>query len=404
MQSLTPLTLSKGLKWGGVPGKIGAWIAESDFGTAPVVLDALDVAVREEIFTYMPRRLDGDTRNATSTFLSRRYDWEVTPEQVRLVSDVVAGLRIAIDWFSNPAAPVIVPTPAYSPFLTVPRHAHRTVIQSRMVRSGTRWTLNLDEIERIMQANPGTLLILCNPHNPLGTVMRRSELEELSAVVSRTRGRVFADEIHAPIVYAGEGHVPYASVNEAAADHTVTCTAASKGWNIPGLRCAQMVLTSPADRKLWEAEEIVPLHSGSVLGAKATIAAYSGEGMSWLDLAVNQFSRNRELFCAEMTHHLPYAHFDLPEATFLAWVDFSRYLLPDPPARFFESKAGVKTVDGASAGLGFTRFLRFNFAMDPDHVVRAVSRMAGAVEETRREQESLHASPAADPFTPDRGN
>src|SRR6516225_4623464 len=183
-------------------------------------------------FGYLSPVLADRLAAACAEFQLRRYGWAVDPALVHHVPDVIKALQIAITHFSRPGSPVILPTPAYMPFLSVPGFLGREIIQVPMLEENGFFTFDLGGIEDAFRAG-GDLLIFCNPCNPLGRVFTADEITQLTGVVDRHGGRVFADEIHAPLVYPGPRHIPYASTSDAAAAHTLTATSASKAWNLP---------------------------------------------------------------------------------------------------------------------------------------------------------------------------
>lgn len=364
-------------KWSEGRGQIGAGIAESDFGTAPQVRDALVRAVSSDFLTYLPEATAEEAENAAAQFFADRYGWPVDPADVHLIPDVVEGLRVVLRHFCPQDSRVIVPTPAYPPFLTVPAALGREVIQlpSRTDADG-RWQVDTDTLGDM--AAPGDLVILCNPHNPLGQVMTSDDLAAVTAAVERAGARVFADEIHAPIIYAGARHLPYAMSSDAAAEHTMTATATSKGWNIPGLKVAQLILSNDRDRRIWTDTRPYTAQAGSILGAVAATAAYR-DSREWLDTNVAQFDENRHMLASLLAEHLPDIRWRMPEATYLAWLDFSALSLPDNPATFLQQHAGVVALCGTECGAGFESYVRFNFAMHPDRLRAAIHAIADAV-------------------------
>jgi len=233
------------------PDGFGAAVAEMDFGAAPAILDALAGLSADANFGYLPQFLADELAMACADFTKRRYGWDVDPALIHHVPDVLKALEIAITHFSRPGSPVILPTPAYMPFLSLPVFLGREIIQVRMRDDAGFFTLDLEAIEDAFRAG-GHLLIFCNPYNPLGRVFTPQEMTQLTEVVDRHHGRVFADEIHGPLVYPGKRHIPYASTSDAAAAHALTATSASKAWNLPGLKCAQVILTNDPDRQRWE--------------------------------------------------------------------------------------------------------------------------------------------------------
>src|SRR6201984_2495794 len=191
------------------PSGFGAAVAEMDFGAAQPILDALARLSTDAQFGYLPPYLAEELPAACADFMVRRYGWGPDPALIHPVPDVIKALEIAIAHFSRPGSPVILPTPAYMPFLIVPGLLGREIIQVRMRGEAGFFTFDFDAIEAAFRAG-GHLLIFCSPYNPLGRVFTRDEMTQLTDVVDRHGGRVFADEIHAALVYPGRTDIPYA--------------------------------------------------------------------------------------------------------------------------------------------------------------------------------------------------
>ncbi len=367
------------LKWTkGGPGVIGAFVAEMDFGVAPPIEAALLDSVKRADFGYLTERAVADMAGACAAWQRDRYGWDVDPDRVRPLPDVITGLAAAITVFSRPGSPVILPTPAYMPFLTIPGSLGREVIQVPMAVDGGRYVLDLDGIDAAFRRG-GDLLILCNPSNPVGRVYGKAELTAVAEVVEANGGRVFADEIHAPLLYPGGTHVPYASLHAAAAAHTVTATAASKGWNLPGLKCAQLLLSNDRDAATWAERGTTFEHGASTPGVQATIAAYR-DGGPWLADVVAYLDDSRTYLDGLLREHLPEIGYQPPEGTYLAWLD-CRTLLPGvaSPADFFLAAARVMLTDGAACGDVGQGHVRLNFATPRPVLAEIVRRMTVAV-------------------------
>lgn len=367
------------VKWTrGGPGVIGAFVAEMDFGVAPPIEAALLDVIKRADFGYLSDRALGEMASACASWQADRYGWEVDPARVRPLPDVIKGLEAAITVFSRTGSPVIVPTPAYMPFLTVPRSLGREIIQVPMLTDGGRYVLDADGIDAAFKRG-GHLLVLCNPCNPVGRVYDIAELRDVAEVVAANGGRVFADEIHAPLVYPGETHVPYASVSPVSAAHTVTATAASKGWNLPGLKCAQLLLSNDDDAATWAEDGYLFEHGASVPGVHAAAAAYRGGG-PWLHDAVAYLDGSRALLAELLGERLPEVGYRPPEGTYLAWLD-CRALFPGEvsPAEFFLAKARVMLTDGAACGEAGRGHVRLNFATPRPILAEIVRRLAAAV-------------------------
>jgi cystathionine beta-lyase len=222
------------------------------------------------------------------------------------------------------------------------------------------------------------LLILCNPHNPLGRVYDRDELLKLSEIVARHDGRVFSDEIHAPITYAGYQHIPYASVSPEAAGHTVTATSASKSWNLAGLKCAQLILSNETDAETWKQTSSWAEHGVSTFGAIANAAAYN-LGESWLNEVLEYLDGNRTALVELLAAHLPEVGYVMPEGTYLAWLDFRPTGIGDDVDSFFREHARVAVTNGCACGEAGTGHVRFNLAMTGAMLEESIKQMAAAV-------------------------
>ena len=362
------------------PEVLAAWVAEMDFDVAPAVRTALLDAVDREDFGYVPADLSALT-TACAGFLADAYDWAVPPTRVFAVADVLSAMGAALDLFSPPGCGVVVPTPAYSPFFEIVALGGRPVIEVPLVSGGERPTLDLERIDAALGAGARAVL-LCSPHNPTGRVFEGHELIALAEIVDRHGARVVADEVHAPLVHPGHVHMPYAAVSEAAAEHTVTVTSASKAWNLAGLKCAQVVTTNHADAAAWRSLPIFRVPGPTPLGIAASTAAYR-EGGPWLAELVTYLDGNRRRLGQLLADGLPHIAYQPPEATFLAWFDCAALGLEDP-ARFFLDHARVALGDGPPFGLGYDAFVRLNFATSRSLLEQIVEAMIESVRDLRR--------------------
>lgn len=377
--ALTPeqLRAQGSMKWTMFPGTIGAWVAESDLGTAPAVTAALHAAVEAGHLGYLPRAVAAEHAAATSEWMRDRYDWEVPRSRVHHLADVISGLDVAIEHYSRPGSAVIVPTPAYMPFLTVPTSHGRAVIEVPLADDGARQTFDLDAIDRELAGGAG-LVVLCNPLNPGGRVFEREELEALAGVVERHGARVFADEVHAPMIYDGVRHVPYASVSAAAASHSITVTSASKAFNLAGTKAAQLIVTNDADAEVWQKLGPMAGHGASILGIVANTAAYR-DGRDWLEATVAYYDANRRALRDLLAERLPEVGYRMPEGTYIAWLDVSRLGLGDDPATTLRERSGLAVTDGSACGAAGAGHVRVILATPRPIVEQLVQRLASAV-------------------------
>lgn len=380
--SIGDLQARGSMKWTKFPHSIGAFVAEMDFGLAPPIADALHAGIDTGPLGYLPGSLEERMTEACAQWQADRHDWHIQPGQIHPVPDVIGALEVAIQHFSTPGAPVIVPTPAYMPFLSRPPTLGRDVIEVPMAVDETgspgRYTFDLEALAGAFEAG-GNLLVLCNPSNPVGRVFSRDELLAVSDVVARYDGRVFADEVHAPLVYPGAHHVPYASLSGQTHRQAITATSASKAWNLPGLKCAQLIITNDADAAVWDDIGFWPSHGTSNLGVIANTAAYRF-GAAWLDEVVCYLDGNRREFGELLAEQLPRVAYRPPEGTYIGWLDFRGLdLEARSPADFFHEEAAVAMTDGANCGEAGRGFTRFVMATPRPILGEAVRRMASAI-------------------------
>ncbi len=359
------------------PDGFGAAVAEMDFGAAPAIVDALARLNAAALFGYLPQHLADELAVACAGFAQRRYGWSVDPADVHHVPDVIKGLEVAITHLSRPGSPVILPTPAYMPFLVFPRYLGREIIEVPMLDVGGRFEFDLDGIDAAFRAG-GDLLVFCNPYNPLGRVFTPAEMSAVTDVVDRHGGRVFSDEIHAPLVYPGTLHVPYATTSDTAAAHTLTATSASKAWNLPGLKCAQVILTNDADRARWDDFGHFASHGSSNPGVVANTAAFR-HGEAWLDEVLGYLDGNRHLLAELLAQQAPGVRYRPPEGTYLGWLDCTALDLPGSPGALVTERSKVLVVDGPAFGAGGPGSLRLNFATPAPVLTEIVTRLAAAL-------------------------
>ncbi len=368
-------------KWSLNPGTVGAWVAEMDFGTAPEITSALHAAIDDGHLGYLSPAVVEQMARATADWNRREYGWDLPWQRVHAVADVMAAFEIAVTRYSPAGSAVIVPTPAYMPFLSVIPALGREVIEVPGITEQGRWHHDLAAIEAAFRAGARTL-VLCNPQNPTGVALERDELEAIESIVDNYHGRVFADEVHAPLFYGRQRHIPYASISAIAAGHTITATSASKAWNLPGLKTAQLITSNDADDLAYEAFDFTAMQGASTLGVVAATVAYT-EGRPWLTEVVDYLDGNRLALQALLARHLPEVGYSLPDATYIAWLDCSALGIDGSVAEFFRTEAGVTLTDGALCGRGFEGHIRLIFAMPRPLLEQTIVAMADAVDRDR---------------------
>ncbi len=364
-----------GLKWTYYDEDvIPAWVAEMDFGIAQPVTDALAKAVAEAQTGYANPKAIRRMVEAAVRFWADRFGWAVDPDCVLPAPDVVEGVLRVIHQLTPPGSPVVLPTPSYSPFFSMVERAGRESVEvPGIVDDHGRYTHDLDGIGRAIDNGAGSVVI-SSPWNPAGTVFSRSELADLIEVAGSRGARVISDEIHAPLVYPGAEHIAAAAVDP---EVVVTVTSASKSFNLPGLKAAQIVLSNPEDRERWEFDPVVEMGSVGLFGLIANEAAYS-KGGDWLDAVLSTLDSNRRLLAELLADRLPAARYRPPDATFLAWVDLRAYGHADPAEVLLED-GRVALTSCVPFGTDVEGYARLNFGTTSEVLTEVVDRMAAAL-------------------------
>jgi cystathionine beta-lyase len=363
-------------KWSAFPKEIlPAFVAETDFDLAPAVEHALEAAIRNGDTGYASRSSDIGT--VFSSFARRRYGWQVAPENVTLVPDVMAGVLEVLRRVIRRGAGVVINTPVYRPFFTHIAEAGCRVVEAPLAYHGGAYALDLDALERAFDG--ASVYLLCNPHNPTGLAFSRAQLQQIVALAERHNVTILSDEIHAPLVLRHADHVPILSIGDEASVRTISFHSASKAWNIPGLKCAQAVCGSDAMRAVLESlPEAVGSRTGH-LGVIASLAAYADES-AWLDDLIDTLEANHNLFAELLTQAGTGLRHVRPAATYLAWLDCRDLELGDDPAVLFRERGRVAFDSGLRFGTSGAGFCRATLATTEATIREMVRRVVVALE------------------------
>jgi cystathionine beta-lyase len=367
------------MKWRWFPRDVlPAWVAEMDFPVAPPIEAAVAASLgRGGDFGYAVDLVAPDLAAAFSSFAARRYSWAVDPEHTYLVRDVMRGVELWIEGFTAPGDGVVVTSPVYHPFGEATREAARRLVEVPVARSDGGWVLDLDGLAAAFRAG-NRLLLLCNPHNPVGRAYTERELRALAELVDRYDVRVVADEIHAPLVLPPGRHIPFASLDPAIAARTLSLHSASKAWNLAGLHAAVAVPGSPADEAYLTGLSYRHRGAAAILGIDASVAAFA-HGEPWLDALLAHLVSVRGHLDVLLAKRLPGVAWVPPEATYLAWLDCRGLGLGPNPAQAFLDRGRVGVNDGATFGTGGEGHVRLNFGTSHAIVTEIVTRLAAAL-------------------------
>ena len=362
-------------KWDKYAGTdvIPMWVADMDFQSPPPVMDALRRHIEHGIFGYQcdpqPELVE-----VVLAMLKSRYDWEVEADWLIWIPGLVTGLNLACRATGEEDDEVISLVPIYPPFLSAPRFARRRLVAVDLCCSEGRWLIDFEALGKSIPPHT-RLLLLCNPHNPVGRVFCRDELLRLCEVCLGHDIVICSDEIHCDLILDDLAHIPTATLSPAIAERTITLMAPSKTYNIPGLGSSVAIISNPKLRRMfWRAKRGVVPHINT-LGFTAALAAWR-DGEPWREALLDYLRENRNLVTAFVNDQLPGLSMTHVEATYLAWINAQGLELADPEA-FFET-AGV----GLSGGAHFqgNGYLRLNFGCPRPLLQKALNRMKNALD------------------------
>jgi cystathionine beta-lyase len=351
-------------------------VADADAPLCPPVRTAIEALLDRGDLTYPS---DAPVAALATTFAGRmadRYDWSPDPGQVMVFTDVIQAVSLAIDRLTTPGEPVMIHTPAFGPFVAEIATLGRRAALLPWDRVPDGWSTGLDHVGAAVDAG-ARVLVLVNPHNPLGVVWARPDLEALAELVVDRDLMVIADEIYAELTFDPHVHVPFSSLGTAVEARTLTLTSVAKSHNLAGLRCA----VGHVGERMEAMAAIPPSQIGQVsnIGFEATIAAWR-DGDEWLESYRHGLADRRDRVADALAAHMPMVDHVPPAATFLSWIDFGPLDLPEPPARFFLDRALVALGAGEDYGRAGEGCARLNLATSTALLDEIVERMVTAVD------------------------
>lgn len=374
---LDQLRRRRSVKWRAFPEDVlPLFVAETDYPLAPAVQQALTDAVALGDTGYTPD--DPGIRGAYVGFATRRYGWTPDPSGIHTTGDVMMGVVEILRRVTAPGDRVVITPPVYPPFSICIPEAGAVVEPVPLLESDAGFALDLEGIEAAF-AGGARAILLCNPHNPTGTVHPRATLARLAELAQAYGAVVVSDEIHAPLAPPEAGFTPFLSASEAAATVGYAVTSASKAFNLAGLKCALMVTADPATTATVRGMPPEVFWRTGLFGALAGAAAFSPESDPWLDAAQAAIAANHVLLETLLAEHLPAARFRIPQAGYLAWVDLSDLGWGDNPAARILRDAKVALQQGPDFGQGGAGHVRINVGCAPEVLTEAVRRIGAIV-------------------------
>ncbi|MDY0344251.1 MAG: PatB family C-S lyase [Lentimicrobium sp.] len=353
------------------------WVADMDFRTPDVVIEAIKRRVDHEILGYSFR--DDAYNAALINWLKRRHQWSIQKEWIAFAPGIVPAFNMAVMAFTQPGEGIVVQPPVYFPFFGAVKDHERKLILNPLIRQNGNYLMDYDHLEQCCREG-ARMLILCNPHNPVGRAWAPEELRRIGEICLKYNVLMISDEIHADLVNRGHKHTVLASLSPEIAARTITMVAASKTFNLAGLGTASVIASDPdlleGYTKMLNA---VHVGMGNIFGNVATEAAYN-KGEPWLEQLLDYIDGNIRLLMSYHQRLQPWVSFEAPEATYMAWLNFSKLGLDDESLnKFIISEAGLGLNAGIQFGAGGEGFMRINLACPRATLRKALDQLEKAL-------------------------
>lgn len=361
------------------------WVADMDFTVSEEITKSLHAAVDHGIYGYTQPK--DAYYNAITNWMEKNHNWKTKREWIMKTPGVVFALGAAVKAFTKPGDAVLIQNPVYYPFTNIIRDNDRRVIdntlvyEKRVTEGKSQYSIDYEDFERKIVQENIKLFILCNPHNPVGRVWNREELQYLGEICLRHHVIVVSDEIHNDFVYPGFEHTVFANVDPRFAEFTVTCTAPSKTFNLAGLQISNIFISNEKLREAFQKEiDKTGYDEPNALGAVACEAAYRG-GQEWLDQLRAYLLENLNFLRTYLQEKIPQIHLVEPEGTYLVWLDCSELGISGKELdQFIVEKAGLWLDGGAMFGPSGSDFQRVNIACPRATLELALDKLKAAVD------------------------
>lgn len=362
----------------GVADVLPMWVADMDFETVPEIADAIRERAGHRIYGYTQR--SPGYYEAVIDWYRDRYGWTVEKSWITHSAGVVNALFTAVKALTEPGDGVLIQPPVYHPFYkAISKNGGRTILNPLKADNG-KYVPDLDDFEKKLSGGNVKLFLLCNPHNPVGRVFTREELEAMGRLCLEYGVKVVSDEIHSDLVLSPSRHIPFASLSPELAANTIVCTAPSKTFNLAGLSTSNIIIPDEGLRTLFNRTlEDSAQKSFNLFGAVACEAAYR-HGGEWLDQLLGYLDGNRRFALEFFRERLPDLKVTEPEGMYFLWVDCRSLGLGNQELeQFLLREAGVWFNQGHIFGPGGEGFVRINIGCPRTLVEAGLSRLAHAV-------------------------
>ncbi|WP_195940095.1 MalY/PatB family protein [Romboutsia sp. 1001713B170131_170501_G6] len=372
-------------KWSEMDKKYGSndllpmWVADMDFKTAPCIIGAMRERLEQGIYGYTTRP---DSYNESIVnWAARRYGWEIKSDWLIFSPGVIPSISLIIQEMTDKNDKIMIQEPVYSPFNSVVKENGRELVISPLIKlEDGNYVMDYEDIES--KIKDVKMFLLCNPHNPVGRVWTKEELQKLGEICLKNNVKVISDEIHSDIIFKGHKHVPFASISEEFAQNSITCMAPTKTFNIAGLQMSQVILPNKEDYKILDAAFArLDIRRNNAFSLVATQAAYN-HGEEWLNEFLEYIEDNMDFAIKYIEENMPSLKVKKPEGTYLLWVDFSETGLSDEEvAKALVEKGKVALNNGVAFGVGGKGYQRINLACPRSMVENGLARIKKAITE-----------------------
>ncbi|MFZ5967463.1 MAG: MalY/PatB family protein [Bacillota bacterium] len=353
---------------------IRMWVADMEFATPQVIIDAIKERLDKRIFGYT-RVFSDSYYNAFLDWCTRRYGWGFDRKHLVMSNGIIPALYELVDFICEPDEKVVFLTPSYAYFKYAADFNHRESVCSDIINDNGRFSIDFDDLERKAADEKAKLFILCNPHNPTGRVWTEEELSKMADICVRNDMWIISDEIHCDLLRGGKQHIPMGKVLPEY-DKLVTCMAPSKTFNLAGLMISNIIIPNDTLRDIWLSRHYNFDNPLSIAGAQA---AYE-KGESWLEELRVYLDENFSFTRDYLAENLPKAVFEISEATYLAWVDVGAYFSKDENLPlFFANEAGVLLEGGGMFVQNSDSFIRLNLACPKSILSEGLQRICDAI-------------------------
>ncbi|RNB89976.1 pyridoxal phosphate-dependent aminotransferase [Brevibacillus fluminis] len=361
----------------GVNDVIPMWVADMDFKSPPSVIQALTQRVEHGIYGYACR--PDSYIDALVQWVKRRHQWSIEGEWMAHTPGILPAISVIINSFTQPGDKIMIQTPVYHPFARIITSLGRQVVNNSLKFENGRYTMDFADLEAKLDGGV-KILVLCNPHNPVGRVWSREELTMLGQICIKNKILVISDEIHCDLVYKGYKHTPFAAVSEAFAEQSFTCIAPSKTFNLAGLQTSCIIIPNEALRERFnQSINSLAIGSPNALGITATEIAYRS-GDEWLEQAIDYIQGNLAFLVRYFQENIPQIKVIQPESTYLVWLDCRELgLAADELATFMLTKARVAMNEGHIFGTDGEGFMRMNIGCPRSLLEKSVHQIKEAV-------------------------